>query len=75
MSTPVLSADKYERARQAMVRIIKQDVRETSLYLDKEVLDPRVMTAIANVPRHQYVPGKTSKNANERPNTYIYFPI
>ncbi len=63
--TPVLSADKYERARQAMVRIIEQDVRETSLYLDKEALDPRVMAAIAKVPRHEYVPRTLRRYAYE----------
>lgn len=61
----VFSADKYERSRQDMVRIIEQDVRETSLYLDKEVLDPRVIAAIAKVPRHKYVPRKLRRNAYE----------
>jgi len=56
ITTPAVSADEYERARQAMVRIIEQDVRETSLYLDKEVLDPRVMAAMGKVPRHLFVP-------------------
>ncbi len=65
ISTPVLSADKYERARQAMVRIIEQDVRETSLYLDKEALDPRVMAAMGKVSRHEYVPRKLRRNAYE----------
>lgn len=65
ISTSVLSADNYERARQAMVRIIEQDVRETSLYLDKEALDPRVMTTIAKVPRHEFVPRILRRNAYE----------
>jgi protein-L-isoaspartate(D-aspartate) O-methyltransferase len=65
ISTPALSADKYEHARQAMVRIIERDVLETSLYLDKEVLDTRVMAAITKVPRHDYVPRKLWRNAYE----------
>ncbi|MES9947015.1 MAG: protein-L-isoaspartate O-methyltransferase [gamma proteobacterium symbiont of Ctena orbiculata] len=39
-----------------MVRLIEQDVRETSSYLDKRQLDSRVMKALAEVPRHQFVP-------------------
>lgn len=63
--TPVLSADKYERARKDMVRIIEHDVVETSLYLGKEALDPRVMAAIGKVLRHDYVPHKLRGSAYE----------
>ena len=49
-----LAGDEYAQARQQMVAAIEQDVRETSLYLDREALDPRVMTAIARVPGHVY---------------------
>jgi len=62
---PLLSADAYKNARQAMVRIIEQDVRETSLYLDKEALDPRVMAAMGKVPRHLFVPHSRRHNAYE----------
>jgi protein-L-isoaspartate(D-aspartate) O-methyltransferase len=48
--------DEYAQARQHLVAVIEQDVRDTSLYLDKEALDPRVMAAIATVPRHEFVP-------------------
>lgn len=47
---------QYRQARSAMIRAIEADVRSTSLYLDKEALDPRVMIAMAKVPRHQFVP-------------------
>ena len=63
LCTPVLSADKFKSARQAMVRIIEHDVRETSLYLDKEALDPRVMSAMGKVPRHLFVPRNRRHNA------------
>ena len=55
---PVTAAagDEFVQARQQLVAVIEQDVYETSLYLDKEALDPRVMTAIATVPRHEFVP-------------------
>ena len=48
--------DEYAEARQHLVKEIEQDVRDTSLYLDKEALDSRVMTAISKVPRHRFVP-------------------
>lgn len=63
--TPVISADEFITARQAMVRIIEQDVRETSLYLDKDVLDPRVMAAMRRVPRHLFVPHNRRHSAYE----------
>ena len=50
--------DLYEDARMAMVEEIEADVRMTSLALDKEALDPRVMDAMASVPRHKLVPDK-----------------
>ncbi|NNG11734.1 MAG: protein-L-isoaspartate(D-aspartate) O-methyltransferase [Halobacteria archaeon] len=38
-----------------MIREIEADVKRTSLQLDKKVLDPRVMQALATVPRHALV--------------------
>ena len=58
-----LAGDEYAQARQQMVAAIEQDVRETSLYLDREALDPRVMTAIARVPRHEFVPATQRRHA------------
>ena len=49
-------ADEYTQARQLLVNVIEQDVRDTSLYLDKEALDARVMMAMGKVPRHEFVP-------------------
>jgi protein-L-isoaspartate(D-aspartate) O-methyltransferase len=48
--------DKYTGARQALVKEIISDVQETSIYLDKDALDQRVMDAMAKVPRHEFVP-------------------
>lgn len=48
--------DKYAVSRLTMVRAIEADVRATSLELDKEALDPGVLTAMKNVPRHEFVP-------------------
>ena len=63
------AADDYAQARQHLVEVIEQDVRDTSLYLDKEALDPRVMAAMGKVPRHEFVP------AIQRPKAYTNRPL
>jgi protein-L-isoaspartate(D-aspartate) O-methyltransferase len=62
-------ADQYHVARQQMVSIIEADVKETSLYLKKEALNPRVMQAMSSVPRHEFVP------AREKPFAYRNRPL
>ncbi len=54
--TALAAADEYAKLRQQLVEVIRADVRATSLELDKEALDPRVMQAMAEVPRHEFVP-------------------
>lgn len=58
LSGPTTAADTqpYEQQRMELMRLIEQDVRETSVYLDREMLDARVMKALAEVPRHLFVP-------------------
>lgn len=46
----------WHSQRQAMVKLIEQDVAETVAYIDKRKLDTRVMQAMATVPRHEFVP-------------------
>ncbi|MCU7938053.1 MAG: protein-L-isoaspartate(D-aspartate) O-methyltransferase [gamma proteobacterium symbiont of Bathyaustriella thionipta] len=46
----------YMQKRQQMVRLIEDDVKRTSVYLDKEALDPKVMQAMGAIPRHKFVP-------------------
>ena len=53
---PAGDIDGYTQQRMRLMRIIEQDVRDTSVYLDRESLDPRVMEALAKVPRHRFVP-------------------
>ncbi|MBT2969687.1 MAG: protein-L-isoaspartate O-methyltransferase [gamma proteobacterium symbiont of Ctena orbiculata] len=48
-----------------MVRLIEQDVRETSSYLDKRQLDSGIMKVLAEVPRHQFVPADIRSRAYE----------
>ena len=47
--------DDYALSRRQMVDSIEADVRDTSLFLEKEALDPRVMEAMRRVPRHEFV--------------------
>lgn len=56
LAPPTQAASDYDQARQTLIRIIEKDVQETSIYLDKTALDPRVMAAMAKVPRHEFVP-------------------
>jgi len=58
LSGPALAGeeDQYTQQRMELMRIIEQDVRETSVYLDRQTLDPRVMKALAGIPRHKFVP-------------------
>jgi protein-L-isoaspartate(D-aspartate) O-methyltransferase len=57
--------DPFEKKRRAMIREIEAGVRETSLYLGKKKLDPRVMEALAVVPRHEFVPARQRRYAYE----------
>ena len=56
LSGTVVASDQYQPARAEMLRSIQEHVRETSLYLDKESLNPRVMQVMGRVPRHEFVP-------------------
>lgn len=55
--------DRYMQKRQHMVRLIEQDVHQTSQYLDTEALDPKVLQAISTVPRHEFVHPDTIEDA------------
>jgi len=48
--------DEYAIERAAMVQEIEVQVRATQSYLGKDELDPRVIEALAAVPRHKFVP-------------------
>ena len=51
-----VSEDRYAEPRREMVRDIETDVRETSLYISRKSLDPRVMSVMGAVERHLFVP-------------------
>jgi len=61
-------ADPYAAKRQALLREIERDVRETAEYLNRRELDDRVMAAMASVPRHEFVlPGDRDDAYENRP--------
>lgn len=61
----VASEADYADARQRMVGLIEDDVRHTRTYIDKETLAPMVMAALAEVPRHAFVPPDQQQYAYE----------
>ncbi len=48
--------DATERAKQAMLKVIADEAELTASCTGRAALDARVMTAIASVPRHEFVP-------------------
>lgn len=60
-----LWAQDFASARRAMVAEIEAEVQATADYIDKATLDPRVMQAMGQVPRHEYVPENLRRQAYE----------
>lgn len=61
----VWAEEDYAMARQALVDEIKENVRATRFYLDKEALDEKVLKMMATVPRHEFVPDVARRFAYE----------
>ena len=55
--------DQFKEARSRMVRAIESTVRETSFYIDRKTLDPRVMSVMGRVERHRFVPPSEQSRA------------
>ncbi len=68
-SLALTAEDDYQHQRENMIRAIEADVRATKIYLNKDVLDPRIMEAMNTVPRHVLVP------SNQRPRAYRNRPL
>ncbi len=51
----VAADDPYQRQRARMLEEIRADYVDTAIHIDKEAADPRVMDAMASVPRHEFV--------------------
>lgn len=65
VSFPSRADDPTESDRLNLIRIIEEDVKRTSIELNKAELDPRVMKAMARVPRHEFVPQEQMRYAYE----------
>ncbi|WP_455204256.1 protein-L-isoaspartate(D-aspartate) O-methyltransferase [Kaarinaea lacus] len=50
------AAPSWDEAMRGMIAAIKDDAEMTSLYIGKDKFDQNVLTAMQNVPRHEFVP-------------------
>lgn len=57
------TADSYQSLRKQMVELIRQDVAETSHFINKSALDIRIMEVMQKVPRHEFVPSNQRRFA------------
>ncbi len=58
-------AGDYATQRTAMIEEITADVRDTSSYIDREILTDQVMLVMSRVPRHEFVPEDVKSMAYE----------
>lgn len=64
----VCADGKFAAQRQQLVREIRQNVEDTTRHIGKSALNERVMTAMATVPRHEFVlPSMQSAAYENRP--------
>ncbi len=57
------SEAEYAARRAALVKLVEDDVRATSRFIGRRELDPRVIEALATVPRHAFVPEELRRYA------------
>ena len=57
--------DDFKHSRLQMIELIRDDVDRTSLYLDKEALEPNVLRVMSEIPRHRFVPSDLRNQAYE----------
>jgi len=55
--------DIYMQKRHKMVQLIENEVRQTSFYLNTDILDSKVLEVIKKVPRHKFVSPDTLHQA------------
>ena len=51
-----IRSEYYKIQKEKLIKIIKQEVKNTSSYLKKDKLNKRVIEALINVPREEFVP-------------------
>jgi len=57
------AAPNYQQLRNSMLDEIEEDVRRTALELGKDKLDQRIIQALRDVPRHEFVPEELQEAA------------
>jgi len=62
---PAIGSEEYQVQRERMIKEIEEDVRVTSRRIGKKQLSKSVMKAMANVPRHEFVPRSLRRAAYE----------
>lgn len=62
---PAIGSEEYQVQRERMIKEIEGDVKATSRRIGKKELSKSVMKAMANVPRHEFVPGSLRRAAYE----------
>lgn len=58
-------ADRFQPLRAGMLDAIRADYQDTAVYIDKDEADPRVLTAMGQVPRHEFVAADLRDRAYE----------
>jgi protein-L-isoaspartate(D-aspartate) O-methyltransferase len=64
-TSSAMAADKYQKQRQEMMAAITAEVENTASHLDGEQLEPGVLKALQETPRHEFVPPSQRKHAYE----------
>lgn len=68
VSTALAQEDGFRQERRAMIEAIRQDMVRTGPLVGQDRLDPRVLEAMARVPRHVFVPeGERQQAYQNRP--------
>ena len=62
---PAIGSEEYQVQRERMIKEIEGDVKATSRRIGKKELSKSVMKAMANVPRHEFVPRSLRRAAYE----------
>ncbi|MDH3402229.1 MAG: protein-L-isoaspartate(D-aspartate) O-methyltransferase [Acidobacteriota bacterium] len=65
MLATALAAQDFEGQRRKLLDEVREDVRFTSGYLDRDELAPAVLAALGKVPRHEFVPPDLRRHAYE----------
>ena len=63
MPASASAEDAWAEQRAQLVDLIEEDVRETSAWLKRSQLNPRVLDAMLSVPRHEFVPPDQRRKA------------